>query len=196
MRRLERRPGQKEERWLQLLGGEESLAAPPAAAAPAPAPEGLEERVAALEREVAALRTTTEGSEMIEPETANALVSELQEAWNAHDMRRFAGRFAEDADCVNVLGTWWHGRDEIEREHVAVHETIFRESMLELDRPHVRELGSGAAVAHVTWRMTGGTLPGGPAGPRRGVWSLVLRRRDATIEIVAAHNTDTVEPAT
>jgi uncharacterized protein len=49
VRRLERRPGQKEERWAQLLGGE---AAP---AAPAPA-QSLEERVAALERDVAALK--------------------------------------------------------------------------------------------------------------------------------------------
>jgi uncharacterized protein YceH (UPF0502 family) len=47
--RLPRRPGQKEERWAQLLGGE---AAP---AAPAPA-QSLEERVAALERDVAALK--------------------------------------------------------------------------------------------------------------------------------------------
>jgi uncharacterized protein YceH (UPF0502 family) len=50
VRRLERRPGQKEERWLQLLGGgEEPAAAPPPAAGP------LEQRVAALEEEVAAL---------------------------------------------------------------------------------------------------------------------------------------------
>jgi uncharacterized protein YceH (UPF0502 family) len=52
--RLERRPGQKEERWAQLLGG---------GAEPAPAEtvetrpaSSLEERVAALEREVAAIK--------------------------------------------------------------------------------------------------------------------------------------------
>jgi uncharacterized protein len=52
--RLPRRPGEREERWRQLLGadGEPSPAAPPAAATPSP----LEERVAALEREVAELR--------------------------------------------------------------------------------------------------------------------------------------------
>jgi uncharacterized protein YceH (UPF0502 family) len=48
VRRLHRRPGQKEERWEQLLGGE--------AEAAQPAPRSLEERVAALEREVAELR--------------------------------------------------------------------------------------------------------------------------------------------
>jgi uncharacterized protein len=52
-RRLDRRPGQKEERWEQLLGDEAEASGPTAVAAP---PAGsLEERVAALEREVAAL---------------------------------------------------------------------------------------------------------------------------------------------
>ena len=62
-----RRPGQREERWTQLLGGgggepEEAPPAPAPVAAepvePPPAPEadGLAERVEALEREVAELR--------------------------------------------------------------------------------------------------------------------------------------------
>jgi uncharacterized protein YceH (UPF0502 family) len=55
--RLPRRPGEREERWTQLLGGEPAPAAP---AAPAPPERGdrddLEARVARLEREVAELR--------------------------------------------------------------------------------------------------------------------------------------------
>jgi len=51
VRRLDRRPGQKEERWEQLLGGDDE----PAAAPDPTAAESLEERVAALERAVAAL---------------------------------------------------------------------------------------------------------------------------------------------
>jgi uncharacterized protein YceH (UPF0502 family) len=49
--RLERRPGQKEERWTQLLGG-----AAETSTAPAPATDSLDERVRRLEREVAELR--------------------------------------------------------------------------------------------------------------------------------------------
>ncbi|HEY8771075.1 MAG TPA: YceH family protein [Thermoleophilaceae bacterium] len=73
VRALPRRPGQKEQRYEQLLGGEEEgdpgSPAPVAAAAPVPRadvgpaaadraapPNDLEERVARLEREVAALR--------------------------------------------------------------------------------------------------------------------------------------------
>jgi uncharacterized protein len=55
-----RRRGQKEQRYVQLLGGEDEVEATPSAE-PAPAPEdpgapSLEERVARLEAEVAALR--------------------------------------------------------------------------------------------------------------------------------------------
>jgi uncharacterized protein len=62
--RLERQPGQKEERFVQLLGGTPEASTPAAlgspAAAPAPPPvapvSDVEERLSALEREVADLR--------------------------------------------------------------------------------------------------------------------------------------------
>src|SRR4051812_11135653 len=49
--RLPKRPGEREERWAQLLGAEEPASPPASAEAPAPASD-LEERVAQLEREV------------------------------------------------------------------------------------------------------------------------------------------------
>jgi hypothetical protein len=58
-RRLERRPGQKEDRFEQLLGGGGDGATPAAGYQPVPAAAndgGLEARVEALEREVARLR--------------------------------------------------------------------------------------------------------------------------------------------
>jgi uncharacterized protein YceH (UPF0502 family) len=74
-RRLARRPGQKEDRFVQLLGGESdepSAPGPPAAHWPAPAPAttnaaapirpgGLVDRVTALEAEVASLRQELAG---------------------------------------------------------------------------------------------------------------------------------------
>ena len=36
-----------------------------------------------------------------------AIVRALQDVWNAHDMKAFAGEFAKDADFVNVAGRWW-----------------------------------------------------------------------------------------
>ncbi len=54
--RLGRRPGQKEERYAQLLGGEVDDTVEPVAPRPVLAHDPLEDRVAALEVEVASLR--------------------------------------------------------------------------------------------------------------------------------------------
>ena len=53
VQRLPRRPGEREERWRQLLGGGADVAADAAAA---PAPPAEDDRLARLEREVAELR--------------------------------------------------------------------------------------------------------------------------------------------
>ena len=60
--RQPRRPGQKEERYVQLLGADSEAAAPRGSVAPpsAEAAPGLEERVERLEREVEALRAALE----------------------------------------------------------------------------------------------------------------------------------------
>jgi uncharacterized protein YceH (UPF0502 family) len=56
---LPRRPGQREERYIQLLGAssDEELPAEPARAPPVASADGLEARLARLEDEVASLRT-------------------------------------------------------------------------------------------------------------------------------------------
>jgi uncharacterized protein len=56
---LPRRPGQREERYIQLLGAssDEELPAEPAPAPPVTSADGLEARLARLEDEVASLRT-------------------------------------------------------------------------------------------------------------------------------------------
>jgi uncharacterized protein YceH (UPF0502 family) len=62
-RRLSRRPGQKEDRYEHLLGGEGELGVPAPEHEDGPvlsAPAGLEQRVQALESEVAALRAELE----------------------------------------------------------------------------------------------------------------------------------------
>jgi len=118
----------------------------------------------------------------------SALVGEFQAAWNAHDMKRFARLFSDEADFVNVAGMWWHGREEIERNHAAAHAGRLGDSVLEASLAAFGELGQGIGVAHVRWRLeAGGTQ-------RRGVMTWTLRELDGGVDIVAAHNTDSVGP--
>jgi uncharacterized protein (TIGR02246 family) len=123
------------------------------------------------------------------------LVADVEDSWNAHDMGRFAARFAEDADFINVRGWWWRGRDEIERRHALLHETMFSQSSMSLELASTREVCPGVVLAHIRWRMVGHEF-GGPdqtSEPRTGIWSWVVRDRGGSAEIVSSHNTDTVE---
>ena len=125
-------------------------------------------------------------------EGATALVSEIEAAWNSHDMSRFAASFAADADFVNVVGEWMRGRDQIENEHAAMHAGQFKDSTMRLELAASREIGPGVGVMHVRWWLDGH----GPSGPtrttaiRRGIWSWTVRDEGGKLEVVSSHNTD------
>jgi uncharacterized protein YceH (UPF0502 family) len=59
--RLPKRPGEREERWTQLLGADDEARAPAPPPSVPPAASDLEERVATLEREFAELRARLDG---------------------------------------------------------------------------------------------------------------------------------------
>jgi uncharacterized protein (TIGR02246 family) len=123
------------------------------------------------------------------------LVDEVEQAWNGHDMARFAACFAADADFVNVRGWWWKGREEIERNHALFHQTMFRDSTIRLELASAKEVGASVLVAHVRWWMVDHELSGPQqtSEPRVGIWTWVIRDRGETLEIVSSHNTDTMD---
>src|SRR5688572_20229267 len=84
-------------------------------------------------------------------EALRAVAREMAESWNAHDMRRFAALFTSDADFVNVAGTHWKGREQIEAEHARLHAGQFRESVLAVDEVTVQFPTRDMALVHVLW---------------------------------------------
>ena len=131
----------------------------------------------------------------MDEEAISALIDEVEQSWNVHDVARFAACFAKDADFVNVAGQWLRGRDEIERAHERVHKGAFRNSVLTLNVASVRKIAPEIAVVIVTWSMVGHDF-GGPqrtSDPRNGVQSFVIRDRNRKLELVATHNTDTIQ---
>jgi uncharacterized protein (TIGR02246 family) len=100
---------------------------------------------------------------------AKAVAVGLVVDWNNHDMKSFAGLFAEDADFVNVIGLWWRGRPEIQKEHEALHATRMRNSNLIAAETAVRLLRPDVAVIHVRWQLSGDTgIDGVTLPPRQG----------------------------
>jgi uncharacterized protein (TIGR02246 family) len=124
---------------------------------------------------------------------ASAAAVGFVDDWNAHDMRRFAELFTEDADFVNVIGLWWHGRSEIQKAHEALHATRMKDSHLAATDTAVRVLGPNAAVILVRWELTGDTGIDGVTLPtRHGILSLVTVSAGGKWLIASAQNTDVV----
>ena len=123
----------------------------------------------------------------------NGVDSAFVRAWNVHDMDALAGLFAPDADFVNVVGMWWHGREEIRQAHIQSHQTIFKASTLAIDSTTVKFLSPELAVAHVVWTLKGHLTPDGtPGAPRQGILSFVMNRQEGSWLIESAQNTDII----
>jgi uncharacterized protein (TIGR02246 family) len=138
------------------------------------------------------------GADIQDPQTIKAqidgVVKALGDSWNTHDMALFGAQFTEDADFVNVLGMDWHGREEIESHHAAVHSTIFRNSKLRMLDYSLRPIADGVMLALMRWERTGHESPPDVRMPevRKGVATGVFVQRDGRWLITAFHNTDTV----
>jgi len=59
-----------------------------------------------------------------EEEAVRRVIADFGEAWNRHDANAILALFTEDADCVNVAGSWWHGQAEHRRGTTWVHEHV------------------------------------------------------------------------
>jgi uncharacterized protein (TIGR02246 family) len=121
------------------------------------------------------------------------IVTAFIDAWNRHDMKALAALFAEDADFVNVIGLHWRGRAEIEKNHVAIHQTRMKNSQLRTTALSQRFLRPDVALAHATWQLQGDTgVDGKAAAPRRGILMAVVVKQGKGWTIAAAQNTDIV----
>jgi len=120
----------------------------------------------------------------------------FEAAWNAHDMDAFGGLFHPDATFVNRFATYCRGVESIVAIHRTIHETIYRDSTLQVDPPDVDRLSDDAAILHMWTRLTAGAAH--PAGPHQ-VDTLILvvaTRHEGTWRIQAAENVTLVDPMT
>lgn len=101
------------------------------------------------------------------------VVSLWERAWNSADADAIADLFADDADFVNVVGLWWHDKASIRDAHAFGFAKMFPDSKMSMAEPHVRHIGTDAAVVQCQWHMVGQVSPAGvPVGEREKVSSL------------------------
>jgi uncharacterized protein (TIGR02246 family) len=126
-------------------------------------------------------------------ETSIRQVQALQaDAWNRHDAAAYAALFAEDGDCVNVVGWWWKGRAQIDSKLNAAFAFVFHESQLSITDTSVKFLSPSIAIAHVKWTMTGARTPPGMPEPHEGIEIQVLQKKSGHWLIESFQNTNSI----
>jgi uncharacterized protein (TIGR02246 family) len=122
------------------------------------------------------------------------VMARFEAAWNAHDMELFATLFHQNATFVNRFGTYWKGADAIVDGHRAIHETIYRDSILKIDPPEVEMLSDDVAIVHFWSRLSTGEAH--PAGPHQTdtLALAVLTKREENWRIQAAENVTLTDP--
>ena len=123
--------------------------------------------------------------------SVQAMVEELESAWNEGDGARFAQSFAEDADFIDIHGVHVRGRGAIAACHETIFRTVYAGSRVVYRLDSLRVLGDRGAAALLRARLylasSGRTLEARPL--------LVLARRRGRWRIAAFHNTLVTRPA-
>jgi len=119
------------------------------------------------------------------------VLDHLIESWNHHDMKAYVADMTPDVEWVNVVGMWWHGKDEVYRAHEKYHETIFKNRNLNpWKEVSIRGVSADVAVATTIGSGDGFTgMDGRVFPPSTGILTFVLVRRDGHWLIAEGHNT-------
>lgn len=90
-----------------------------------------------------------------------------------------ASLFVEDAEFVNVVGLWWHNRDDIRKAHAYGFEKIFPDSDLDLRKTTVKYLADDIAVVHARMRLKNQTPADKESIPslRQNIFSFVVQKK-------------------
>jgi uncharacterized protein (TIGR02246 family) len=128
------------------------------------------------------------------------LVAEQTEAWNRSDARAWSKDFTQDAAFINIVGSVFTGREEIEKRHAFIFNTLFKGSRTEVTVTRLAFIDKAVAVVDMEHVVTGfAGLPPGIQATEPGVLKTrmryVMKKTGKKWEIVAAQNTD-VKPAT
>ena len=142
-----------------------------------------------------ALAKAPAGARAQDEATLHKLVADQAEAWNRQDAVAWSRDFAPDAEFINIVGTVFSGRAEIEKRHAAIFNTLFKGSRTQVTVRKLLFLTDDVAVLDMEHRVTGyGGLPPGVqptvSGELRTQMRYVLKRTGGPWRIVAGKNTD------
>lgn len=117
-----------------------------------------------------------------------ANVRQMETGWNARDGKAFAAPFAPDADYVIVNGMHLKGRDVIEKGHIGIFATIYKDSRNQATIKSVRFLRADVAAVHVEWNLEF-RAPDGKMRKGRALNTMIMTKEDGKWHISVFQNT-------
>jgi uncharacterized protein (TIGR02246 family) len=115
-----------------------------------------------------------------------ALLAQLGEAWNQHDVKTFVAGVSEDADVVNRFGQWMKSRAEIEKHLTELHASPIRDFLVDRSTQveQVRFLTADVVLVHERAKEQAG----------QSVRTYVLQKRDGRWWVQSAGITQVSTP--
>jgi uncharacterized protein (TIGR02246 family) len=115
------------------------------------------------------------------------LYADFVKAWNKHDVKTMAARWAIDGDQMEPDGTRAKGRDEVTELLTKQHGGVFKDTQLTLTVDTVWMISDAVALVDGTYSLQGAKLPDGTAIPaRKGNLTSVLIKEKNTWSIAAS----------
>ena len=116
-----------------------------------------------------------------------AMYEDLIDAWNRHDVPAVARLWAIDGDHLEPDGTVAKGRDAVTKLFTRQHESVFKESTLDMNLQDVWFHGDNLAIVDGSYELKGAKLPNGTEiAPRRGHFTSVLLYEDGRWQVAAS----------
>jgi uncharacterized protein (TIGR02246 family) len=127
-------------------------------------------------------------SDVKNEKVVRGLYDDFAMAWNHHDAEALGNMWAIDGDHLEPDGTVAKGRDAVTKLLKRQHETVFKDSELDLTIDDVWFMADGhIALVDGGYQLTGAALPDGtPIPPRKGHLTAILLHESGKWWIVAS----------
>jgi len=114
-------------------------------------------------------------SDQTNEKAIRALYGEFQKAWNGHDVDGLVAMWTVDGDHLEPDGTLAKGRDGIKALLTKQHESVFKNSKLDLQIEDVWFITGDVALVDGNYQLSGAVLPDGTAlDSRKGHLTAVI----------------------
>jgi uncharacterized protein (TIGR02246 family) len=115
------------------------------------------------------------------------LLQDWVAAWNAHDMRKMADLYSEDADFVVITAQHLHGREEIYSYHNELHKGLFKDSQRKASWTDLRFIRPDVSVGHIYFEPPDPKATG--RATRTALALVVMTKESGKWQIVSFQNT-------